>query len=56
MILFVGEETPSSESIIAKMSRLPIIGRIDLAADITKSFVAHQADRIKDELKNFING
>lgn len=55
-ILFVGEETPPSESIIAKMSQLPIIGRIDLAAEVTKSFVAEQAEKIKDELKKFING
>ncbi len=55
-IIFVGEETVTSESIISKMSQLPVIGRIDLADEITEAFVSEQAEKLKFELKKFIHG
>jgi dethiobiotin synthetase len=56
-IIFVGDENPASESIIAKQTGVPIWGRIPLVPEINSSFVHHQAEIWKQNphLKSFIN-
>ncbi len=48
--IFVGEETNSSESIILKVTGLPMIARIPLVDEVTKEFIAEQASKIASKL------
>ncbi len=50
-IIFSGDENKSTESIIAKMSGVPIIGRIDEEPYFDKSVVREYADIFKENLQ-----
>lgn len=49
-ILFNGDENQDTESIIKKMSGVPIIGRIDELSDINKSTINSIAKNLKNKL------
>ncbi len=49
-ILFNGEEHPTTESIIKKMTQVPVIGRIDNEPYIDANVVKEYADKFKDKL------
>ena len=49
-ILFNGPETPTTESIIAKMSGLPILGRIDEERELNRRVVSKYAEMFKPAL------
>lgn len=49
-ILFSGEEHPTTEAIIAKMSQVPIIGRIEEEPYIDANVVSEYADRFREKL------
>ena len=49
-ILFSGDENPTTEAIIAKMSQVPIIGRIDEEPYIDANVVSEYADRLREKL------
>lgn len=49
-ILFSGDEHPTTEAIIAKMSQVPIIGRIDEEPYIDANVVSEYADRLREKL------
>ena len=51
-IIFNGEEHPSTESIIAKMSGLKVIGRIDPEPYFDQTVVREYADRFRENLSN----
>lgn len=48
--IFVGEENTYSESIILKVTELPMIARIPLVNEVTKEFIAEQASKIASKL------
>jgi dethiobiotin synthetase len=48
--IFVGEENKTSESIILKVTDLPMIARIPLVSEVTKEFVSVQAAKIASQL------
>jgi len=48
--IFVGDENKTSESIILKVTNLPMIARIPLVDEVTKEFVAEQASKIASQL------
>lgn len=50
-ILFSGEEHPTTERIIARMSGVPILGRIDEEPYIDHHVVAEYAERLREVLK-----
>ncbi len=50
-IIFSGEEDPSSEEIIKKMTGLPVIGRIDLEPYFDRNVVLEYADKLRSKLK-----
>lgn len=50
-IIFSGEETPSTEGIIEKMSGLPILGRIEQEPYFDKNVIAEYAGIFKSKLK-----
>ena len=52
-ILFNGDEHPTTESIIKKMTDLPILGRIGEEQEITKSVISKYADELEQSLKMF---
>lgn len=49
-IVFSGKENPSTESIIAQMGRVQILGRIDEESHFTKEIVKHYAVKFKEVL------
>jgi dethiobiotin synthetase len=49
-ILFSGEEHPSTEGIIEKMSQVPILGRIDEEPYFDATVVSEYADRFRKTL------
>lgn len=49
-IFFIGEEHPTTESIIEKMTGIRILGRMELEPYIDQHVVAEYADKFKDEL------
>ena len=49
-ILFSGEEHPTTEAIIEKMSQVPILGRIDEEPYIDANVVSEYADRFREKL------
>lgn len=49
-ILFSGEEHPTTEAIIAKMSQVPILGRIEEEPYIDANVVSEYADRFREKL------
>ena len=49
-ILFSGDEHPTTEAIIAKMSQVPIIGRIDEEPYVDANVVSEYADRLREKL------
>ena len=49
-ILFSGNEHPTTESIIQKMTNTPIIGRIDEEPYFDKNVIKEYANRFKDKL------
>ncbi len=49
-IVFVGAETPSTETIIAAHGHTPIIGRIPWADDLNSNFIQAEAARLKPAL------
>ena len=51
LIIFVGDPHKTTESIIKKMSGATIIGRIDKASEINKTFVKKQAIKLQKTLK-----
>ena len=48
--IFVGEEHKTSESIILKVTEVPMIARIPIVEQITKEFIAEQASKIATQL------
>lgn len=52
-ILFSGDEHPTTESIIAKMSEVPIIGRIDEEPYFNQNVVCEYAERFREKLTSF---
>jgi len=48
--IFIGEENKTSESIILKVTDLPMIARIPLVREVTKEFVSVQAAKIASQL------
>ncbi len=48
--IFVGDENKTSESIILKVTNLPMIARIPLVREVTKEFVSVQAAKIASQL------
>lgn len=50
-ILFSGEENPSTESIIKKMTGLPVIGRIEQEPYFDENVVLEYADQFRSKLK-----
>jgi len=48
--IFVGEENKTSESIILKVTDLPMIARIPLVSEVTIEFVSVQAAKIASQL------
>ncbi len=52
-ILFNGDEHPTTEDIIEKMTQLPILGRINQEENIDKSMVLKYANAIKSNLINW---
>jgi len=48
--IFVGDKNEASESIILKVTELPLIARIPIVEEITKEFVAEQALKIASQL------
>jgi len=50
-ILFVGNEHASTESIIASMTNVPILGRIDHVPEINKEMVLINAEKLKTNLR-----
>jgi len=53
-IIFSGKETPTTESIIEKMTNLPVIGRIDEEDAFDKNVIKKYANEFKDNLQEFI--
>lgn len=53
-IIFSGKETPSTESIITKMTGLPVIGRIDEEDTFDQEIIKKYADEFRDNLLKFI--
>ena len=49
-ILFSGNEHPTTESIIKKMTNVPILGRIDEEPYFDKNVIKEYADKFKDQL------
>jgi dethiobiotin synthetase len=49
-IIFNGNEHPSTESIIKKMTQVPVIGRIDEEPYFDKNVVKEYAEMLKDRL------
>ena len=49
-ILFSGDEHPTTEAIISKMSQVPILGRIDEEPYIDANVVSEYADRLREKL------
>lgn len=52
-ILFNGDEHPTTESIIKKMTGFPILGRINNESEITKAVVSKYAKQLKQSLNAF---
>jgi len=52
-ILFNGDEHPTTESIIKKMTDLPILGRIGEEQEITKSVISKYSEELEQSLKAF---
>ena len=52
-ILFNGNEHPTTESIIKKMTQLPVIGRINNESEINKAVVLKYAESLQQSLKDF---
>ena len=50
-IIFSGDEHPSTEAIIKKMTGVPVIGRIDQEPYIDENVVAEYAEQFKEALK-----
>lgn len=50
-IIFSGEENPSSEEIIKKMTGLQIIGRIELEPYFDRNVILEYADKFRNNLK-----
>lgn len=48
--IFVGDENQTSESIILKITEVPMIARIPMVKEITKEFIAEQATKIASQL------
>ncbi len=51
-IIISGEENPSSESIIQKMTGLPVIGRIEQEPYFDQNVILEYADKFRNKLKN----
>lgn len=54
-IIFSGDEHPTTESIIVKMSNVPVIGRIDEEENFDKEVVQKYAERFKPRLIECFN-
>jgi dethiobiotin synthetase len=52
-ILFSGEEHPTTEAIITKMAKVPIIGRIDEEPYFDQNVVREYGDRFREKLTSF---
>ena len=50
-IIFSGEEHPTTETIIAKMTQVPIIGRIDEEPYFDTNVVCEYADRFRESVQ-----
>jgi dethiobiotin synthetase len=49
-IIFSGEEHPTTEAIIKKMTRLPIIGRIDQEPYFDQNVISEYAEKLRGQL------
>lgn len=50
-VLFIGDEHPSTESIITKITGLPVLGRIGIASKVDKEMVRSNAIMLREALK-----
>lgn len=50
-IIFNGKETPSTENIIEKMGKVPILGRVDKEPYFDKNVVKEYAGKLRNKLK-----
>ena len=53
-ILFVGEEHPSTESIISKRNQAPVLGRVPIASILDKKIIKDQASILVSSLLKWI--
>jgi len=53
-IIFSGEATPTTESIITKMTGIPVIGRIEEEKEFDKEVIKKYANLFKGSLQDFI--
>ena len=52
-IIFVGDDTPSTQEIIKEMSHVSILGRIKIAKEINSEFIKQQAKLLNQSLLEF---
>ena len=52
-LIFSGNKNPSTESILKKMTGVPVIGRIDEEETIDKNTIRKYADQFRDHLKQW---
>ncbi|MFZ0491397.1 MAG: ATP-dependent dethiobiotin synthetase BioD, partial [Salegentibacter sp.] len=50
-IIFSGDETPSSEEIIEKMSGVPVLGRVEQEPYFDENVVLEYADKFREKLR-----
>ena len=49
-LIFSGAEHPTTESIITKMSKVPVIGRVDEEPYFDENVIKEYADKFKSKL------
>lgn len=49
-IVYVGAENIDTETIVRKVTRVPVIGRVPMAEEVTRTFVAEQAGLLREPL------
>lgn len=54
-LIYSGDEHPTTESIVAKMTNVPVIGRINQEAEINKQVVKKYATLFKSNLEDELN-
>lgn len=49
-IIFVGDENPTTESVILKNTGLRLIARVPMAKEVNKAFILSEAEKIKNQI------